>query len=148
MRLKYKPLFLGIVCGMLILLTGTYGNAGDTCMFSVTADEVPPNIVILLDNGAEMRQIIWHSSYDNGLDYTPAAAGLALNGVDDDADGDIDEDDEDDVVKTGGSGSGFFNANGYGIDEQGGQYYLVEILDSLERISLFVRVLGSFPKAK
>jgi type IV pilus assembly protein PilY1 len=79
-----------------------------------------------------MRQIIWHSSYDNSQDHTPAAAGLALNGVDDDADGDIDEDDEDDVVKTGGSGSGFFNVNGYGFDEQGGLYYLVEILDSLE----------------
>ena len=34
-------------------------------MFAVTADEVPPNIVILLDNGAEMQQVAWHSGYVN-----------------------------------------------------------------------------------
>jgi hypothetical protein len=32
---------------------------------AVTADEVPPNIVILLDNGAEMQQVAWHSGYVN-----------------------------------------------------------------------------------
>lgn len=101
-------------------------------MFSVTADEVPPNIVILLDNGAEMRQIIWHPNYDNSQNFTPVATGRAQNGTDDDGDGEVDEDDEDDVITTNGSGSGFFNANGYGFDEQGGEYYLVAILDSLE----------------
>lgn len=28
------------------------GFASDMCMFSVTADDLPPNIVILIDNGA------------------------------------------------------------------------------------------------
>jgi hypothetical protein len=32
---------------------------------AVTADEVPPNIVILLDNGAEMQQVAWHSGCVN-----------------------------------------------------------------------------------
>ncbi len=45
--------------------------ADDTCVFMVTADDVPPNIVILLDNGAEMEQIIHHPSYDSSIDYTP-----------------------------------------------------------------------------
>jgi len=47
------------------------GIADDTCVFSVTADDIPPNIVLLLDSGAEMEQIIWHDSYDNSTDYTP-----------------------------------------------------------------------------
>lgn len=132
MKTKLKHIFLALICGFVILFSDADSRADDTCMFSVTADEVPPNIVFLLDNGAEMRQIIWHSSYDNSIDHTPVAAGLALNGIDDDGDGVTDEDDEDDVVKTGGSGSGFFNANGYGFAKQGGIYYLVEILDSLE----------------
>jgi type IV pilus assembly protein PilY1 len=72
-----------------------------------------------------------HSDYDNGTVYTPVAAGLAINGVDDDGDGQTDEDDEDDVIKTGGAGSGFFNPNGYGIVEHGEIYYLVELLDNL-----------------
>jgi type IV pilus assembly protein PilY1 len=82
-------------------------------MFSVTAGDVPPNIVLLLDNGAEMQQVQWHEAYDNSVDYTPIPAG-------------------DDVVATGGSGSGFFNPNGYGMQEHGGQYYLVAIEDNLE----------------
>ncbi|MBU1399364.1 MAG: hypothetical protein KKH85_10825, partial [Proteobacteria bacterium] len=45
--------------------------ADDTCMFMVTSNEVGPNIVFLLDNGAEMEQITWHSSYNNNTDYTP-----------------------------------------------------------------------------
>ena len=108
------------------------GLADDTCMFSVTADDVPPNIVLLLDNGAEMQQVIWHASYDNTVSYTPTPGGLAINGSDDDGDGTIDDAHEDDYVRTGGSGSGFFNTNGYGMVEHGGQYYLVAIKDDLE----------------
>lgn len=119
-----------VLAGVFILAVHS-AMADDTCMFQVTADEVPPNILILLDNGAEMQQVVWHPDYDNNTDYTPTAAGLATNGVDDDGDGGIDEADEDDVVKTDGSGSGFFIPNGYGIDQQGGEYYLVEILDNL-----------------
>jgi type IV pilus assembly protein PilY1 len=107
-------------------------RADDTCMFSVTADDVPPNIVILLDNGAEMQQVQWHPAYDNSVDYTPIPSGLAVNGLDDDGDGAIDEADEDDVVKTGGGGSGFFNSNDYGMAEHGGEYYLVAIKNNLE----------------
>ncbi|WP_300460933.1 PilC/PilY family type IV pilus protein [Desulfobacula sp.] len=46
--------------------------ADDTCIFSVTSNEVGPNIVLLLDNGAEMEQVKWHSDYQNETDYTPA----------------------------------------------------------------------------
>ena len=38
-----------------------YSNSAigdDTCAFMVTADDVPPNIVILLDNGAVMEEIV------------------------------------------------------------------------------------------
>ena len=101
-------------------------------MFEVTADDMPPRIVVLLDNGVAMAHVATHPDYDSSVDYTPTPGGLATNGVDDDGDGDIDEADEDDVVKTDGSGSGFFIPNGYGIDQQGGEYYLVEILDNLE----------------
>ena len=130
-----------MVVTIFIILSVTGSRADDTCMFSVTADDVPPNIVLLLDNGAEMQQVqslsnyengVFVSGYDNGVDYTPTPAGLAVNGSDDDGDGAIDEADEDDVVATGGSGSGFFNPNGYGMVQHGGKYYLVAIQDDLQ----------------
>jgi hypothetical protein len=105
-----------------VSLSAMDSRADDTCMFSVTADDVPPNIVILLDNGAEMQQVQWLSTYangvvvsgyDNSVDYLPTIA-------------------ENDVVKTGGAGSGFLNPNGYGMVEHGGLYYLVEIKDDLQ----------------
>jgi type IV pilus assembly protein PilY1 len=102
-----------IVFAIVINLSVSEIRADDTCMFSVTADEVPPNIVLLLDNGAEMQQVQWLPGYDNDVNYTPTPA-------------------ENDVVKTGGSGSGFLNPNGYGMVEHGGYYYLVEIKDDLE----------------
>ena len=89
------------------------GIADDTCVFSVTADDIPPNIVLLLDSGAEMEQIVWHSAYDNSTDYTPSVVG------------------EVDAVPDGAAGNGFFNQNGYGIDSHGGEYYLVPILGTL-----------------
>ena len=77
---------------------GQTGLADDTCVFMVTADDIPPNIVLLLDNGAAMEQIIWHPAYDNGVDYTPAIAPQT------------------DVVENGAAaGNGFFNDNGYSI---------------------------------
>jgi hypothetical protein len=36
-----------------------------------TANDIPPNIVILLDNGAAMEEIVWHSRYNNSHDFTP-----------------------------------------------------------------------------
>ena len=88
-------------------------SADDTCVFSVTADDLPPNIVLLLDSGAEMEQIIWHSGYDNTVDYTPAGASV-------------------EVVGGGGGGDGFLNDKGYGIVKQGSSYRLVDIPGNLE----------------
>ncbi|MDX2440486.1 MAG: hypothetical protein QNK40_08025, partial [Desulfobacterales bacterium] len=111
---RFKKYLYGlIVCAIFISLSAMDSRADDTCMFSVTADDVPPNIVLLLDNGAEMQQVQWHAAYDNSVDYTPIPAGG-------------------DVVATGGGGSGFFNPNGYGMGEHGGKYYLVAIEDNLE----------------
>ena len=48
------------------------GYAADTCMFAVTADDMPPNIVILIDNGTEMKHPVTHGDYDPSVDYTPS----------------------------------------------------------------------------
>jgi type IV pilus assembly protein PilY1 len=107
---KYSTVLIALAffLGLSVMNSG----ADDTCMFSVTADDVPPNIVILLDNGAEMQQVQWHSAYDSTVDYTPTPA-------------------ENDVIKTGGSGSCFLNPNGYGMVEHGGYYYMVEMQEDL-----------------
>ena len=47
------------------------GFASDMCMFAVTADDLPPNIVLLLDNGAEMKHAVTHGDYDNSVDLYP-----------------------------------------------------------------------------
>ncbi|RZB38439.1 MAG: type IV pilus assembly protein PilY1 [Desulfobacteraceae bacterium Eth-SRB2] len=111
-RMKYYNLTIRLVIFSLIFMANP-GVADDTCVFSVTADDVPPNIVLLLDNGAEMEQAIWHSAYDNSTDYTPSVPWIL------------------DVVPNGAAGNGFFNPNGYGITSHGGGYYLVRILDTL-----------------
>ena len=91
---RFKKFSYGlIVFTILISLSLVDGQADDTCMFSVTADDVPPNIVILLDNGAEMQQVQWHQDYDNSVDYTPIPA-------------------ENDIIQTGGTGSCFLSTNG------------------------------------
>jgi Tfp pilus tip-associated adhesin PilY1 len=90
------------------------GHTSDMCMFAVTADDLPPNIVILIDNGVEMKHPVTHGYYDHGVDYTPSVGT------------------ETDVVSNGGSGNGFFNDNGYGIFIQGGSYYLVPVDENLE----------------
>ena len=110
---RLKGYSYGLIVGAIfITLSAMNSRADDTCMFSVTSDDVPPNIVLLLDNGAEMQQVQWHAAYDNSVDYMPTIA-------------------ENDVVKTGGSGSGFLNPNGYGMVEHGDAYYLVQIKDDL-----------------
>lgn len=114
---KYKTLWVFIIVFIVCLLfTHQTITADDTCVFMVTADDVPPNIVILLDNGAEMEQIIHHPGYDSGVDYTPAAAPQA-----------------DLVVNGAAAGNGFYNANGYSIIFRGtgDKYYLVDIPDNL-----------------
>ena len=44
-----------------IIFMGHSVFADDTCVFSITADDLPPNIVLLLDSGAEMEQVVWHT---------------------------------------------------------------------------------------
>lgn len=112
---RYKPHRIFNIVFLFALLLFVYQSvsADDTCIFTTTADDVPPNIVILLDNGAEMEQIIWHPDYD-GSDYTPSVGA------------------ESDVVENGtATGNGFFNDNGYSIIESGNKYYLVDVPDDL-----------------
>lgn len=77
--------------------------ADDTCIFSVTADDVPPDVVLLLDNGAEMEQIMPHADYDSAIDYTPVVL-IRSEGV-----------------------NGFFNAAGYAVIKSGPKYYIQAI---------------------
>ena len=134
--MKIKTVRFNWFLSLMIVITAALGGLNaygdDTCMFAVTADEVPPNIVILLDNGAEMQQVAWHANYDNAVDYSPIPGGNAVNGADDDGDGVVDDAEEDDVVRHKGGGSGFFNDNDYGMVQHGGKYYLVAILDDLQ----------------
>ncbi|MEE9566915.1 MAG: PilC/PilY family type IV pilus protein, partial [Desulfobacteria bacterium] len=106
--------FISIFLTAYLIFLCNPGLADDTCVFAVSADDVPPNIVLLLDNGAEMEQIVWHASYDNSTDYTPNPATPT------------------DVVPNGALGNGFFDDNGYGIVKQGSDYYLVPVLSTLE----------------
>ena len=83
---------------LIALISNAWGD--DTCIFTVTADDVPPDVVIYLDNGAEMEQIMPHADFDTAVDYTPAVL-LREEGV-----------------------NGFFNPNGYAIQKSGPKYYL------------------------
>jgi Tfp pilus tip-associated adhesin PilY1 len=115
-----RSLLIILIASMLSGFISAAALADDTCAFMTSADDVPPNIVILLDNGAAMEEIIWHPSYDNGISYTPNVTSQV------------------DVVANGPlTGNGFFNENGYSIvrrdlDNSGvTKYYLVDIPDSL-----------------
>lgn len=66
-----------IIC---LIFTPIHVAADDTCMFTVNAGDVPPSIVLLLDNGAEMEQIYWRTGYDNNVDYTPASTVFSNTG--------------------------------------------------------------------
>jgi Tfp pilus tip-associated adhesin PilY1 len=104
---------LFFICS-LIFMGNTAHATGDSCMFEVTEDQMPPKVVFLLDNGLSMKHAVWHDYFDNSVDYTP------IVGV------------ETDVVPNGAAGNGFFNENGYGIFQTGGAYYLVPVGDDLE----------------
>ena len=91
-----------------IIFMGHSVSADDTCVFSITADDLPPNIVLLLDSGAEMEQVVWRTGFDNSVDYTPVVAPHV------------------DAVEISG-GNGFYNDRGYGIIISGNKYYLVDI---------------------
>ncbi len=105
----------GIVFLIVLVFGVNPGHASDTCMFEVTSDDVPPNIVILIDNGAEMKHPVPHGDYDSSVDYTPNGGAVV------------------DVVADPAGGNGFFNDNGYGIFSLGGSYYLVPVDDELVR---------------
>ena len=53
-----------------LVFTGCPVFADDTCVFSVTADDQSPNIILLPDSGTEMEQVVGRT----GIDYTPVAA--------------------------------------------------------------------------
>jgi hypothetical protein len=108
---------ISIIVSLLIVFTGQTVFTDDTCVFMVTADDVPPNIVILLDNGAEMKHTVWPVDYNDSVDYTPNVAP------------------EVDVIPNGDAGNGFYNENGYGIYITGASYYLVPVGDNLELIT-------------
>jgi type IV pilus assembly protein PilY1 len=115
MKIKYSIAVAGIVICLSFILTFNQGHPSDTCMFAVTADDLPPNIVFLLDNGAEMKHPVTPADYDPSIDYTPTVIG-----------------DQVDAVANPESGNGFFNDNGYGIHEHGNTYYLVPVGNDLE----------------
>ncbi|UCE55632.1 MAG: hypothetical protein JSV31_09350 [Desulfobacterales bacterium] len=106
-------LIANIVVLVCLSAAGFRVYADDTCVFTVTADDVEPNIIILLDNGAEMSHAVGHPAYDNGVDYTPNVVTQV------------------DVVPNGVGGNGFFNENGYGIYKTANKYYLVPVKDDL-----------------
>ena len=114
-----------------LLLAGKPVLSDDTCIFQISADDVPPNIVLLLDNGAEMENIIWHDDYDNSIDYIP---DVNNDGIDNDGDGTIDEADTTEEIKwgDGSTTNGFLNQNGYTVVKfETGKYYLRPILPDL-----------------
>jgi len=113
MKKIHRIAFTSIIAFLGLFFSFQFGHTADTCMFAVTADDMPPNIVILIDNGAEMKHPVTHGDYNSNIDYTPAV------------------DPETDVVVNGGSGNGFFNDNGYGIYSHGGSYYLVPVNNEL-----------------
>jgi type IV pilus assembly protein PilY1 len=103
-----RMLILALMCHVAVVRT----YADDTCTFMTTANDIPPNIVILLDNGAAMEEIVWHSGYNSSINYTPNPAtksDIVVNSV----------------------GNGFYWDKGYSVIKQGNDYYLVEIPDNL-----------------
>ena len=112
-KTKLIQLFISICVYSSILMGDLAHASGDSCMFQVSSDEMPPNIVFLIDNGVMMQQITWHADFDNDVDYTPFEAV------------------ESDMVPNGAAGNGFFNENGYAIFQTGGVFYLVPVNDDL-----------------
>ena len=113
-KIKYVQAFVLLILCSLIFMGSTAHASGDSCMFEVTEDRMPPKVVLFLDNGVAMKHAIWHSDFDNSVDYTPVVFP------------------ETDVVLNDGAGNGFFNDNGYGIFKTGGVYYLIPAGEDLE----------------
>jgi type IV pilus assembly protein PilY1 len=87
--------------------------ADDTCIFR-NIDTVKPNIVILLDSGAEMEQIEWHPDYLDSTDYTPVTCVKEVT-----------------TETTGDKNACFKNEKGYALVKNSGQE-LVKIRSDLE----------------
>jgi hypothetical protein len=107
-------LFLTIIFISSQLLTGGKAWASDSCMFMSTVDDLPPNIVFLLDNSVEMQHTIEHPDYNPRVDYTPAGpqADTVVHGI--------------------ATGTGFYNAYGYQVVSSGGNISLAEVGSDLE----------------
>jgi Tfp pilus tip-associated adhesin PilY1 len=114
MKKKYIIAVTGIVFCLSFIFTYNQGHTSDTCMFAVTADDLPPKIAILIDNGAVMKHPITHGDYDSSVNYTPNEATPV------------------DVVADPDNGNGFFNNNGYGIFKHGQTNHLVPVADDLQ----------------
>ncbi len=84
------------------------GQADDTCIFTPSADEVPPNIVMYVDNSEEMLQAVWNSAFDNSRDWTPSGTE-AIEG-----------------------GTAFLNENGYGFYQSNGNASTMNIAPFVE----------------
>jgi len=94
----------GLVSLLAFMLTGPGLLKGeDTCVFSVDSTAVPPNVVLLLDNGAAMERIFEHNAYQVDLDYTPMVASQQ-EGI-----------------------NGFFNPDGYLVEKSGNRYYIRQL---------------------
>jgi type IV pilus assembly protein PilY1 len=112
--MKNRSVLVGMIIFALMCQSAVIrAYADDTCTFMTTANDIPPNIVILLDNGASMEEVVWHSGYDNSVDYTPNPATKT------------------DIVQNS-TGNGFYRPKGYSIKVSGNKYYLVEIPDNLK----------------
>jgi len=103
-KIKSLTLFLSL-CFSLFISLEKLCIGDDTCISVLNSSNLPPNIVILLDNGISMRHITWHSKYDNTINYTPVG------------------------------GSVFSNDEGYGIIKAGTDYYLVPVQNDLSLAS-------------
>jgi Tfp pilus tip-associated adhesin PilY1 len=106
-------IFSLFICSLVFVGNSAHAS-GDSCMFEITEDQMPPKAVLLLDNGVAMKHAVWHADFDNSVDFTPIVGA------------------ETDAVPNGAAGNGFFNDNGYGIFLTGGKYYLVPVGDDLQ----------------
>ena len=104
--------------GFLVMLTVSlplFSQADDTCIFYPSTDEVPPSIVLYIDNSGEMEEARWHDDFDSTVDWTPK--GAVNEAIDDPKDGDA-----------------FLNQHGYGIYTQGRGVYLAPFKVSSENV--------------
>ena len=54
-----------LVAALLLLPAGFAGAQDDTALFST---QVPPNVILLVDNSGSMNHIVWHPEYEPSVD--------------------------------------------------------------------------------